>query len=153
MKNKKNLIYIFIILFVIFKGFKIIESNSSEIQTFGDYAFEKTKKNVIEKNFDGNYLYPLVTITLNHENLSINIKGIDKSKNVFIINPNNGERFKFKLDEYNKFTINMNLEKDIDYGIIMDYKLIGSIRVVDDLNIKNENELYMDILTRLGCGL
>ena len=162
MKNIRTSICTFIIFLVLILGisalnsklyFNYIRSNDSKTQTWGNYTFEKTKKTIIEKNFDGNYLYPLVTIALDQDTFSIKLKGLDKDKNVYIINPDNGKKSKLKLDENNIFSINTSFEKDTNYGIIMDYKLIGSIRVVDDLNIKNENELYMDILTRLGCGL
>lgn len=52
-----------------------------------------------------------------------------------------------------RFSVNTSLEKDINYGIIMDYKLIGSVRVLENLDIPDKDNLYRDILKKLGCGL
>ncbi|MDU1117319.1 MAG: hypothetical protein E7J99_16020 [Clostridium butyricum] len=51
------------------------------------------------------------------------------------------------------YTVNMKFNNDINYGIIVDYKLVGSIRVVNDLNDIDEDKLFRDILISLGCGL
>lgn len=52
-----------------------------------------------------------------------------------------------------RFSTNTILDKDINYGIIVDYTLVGSIRVVENLDEINQEQLFRDILIGLGCGL
>ncbi|QAS61880.1 hypothetical protein [Clostridium septicum] len=58
-------------------------SGKSEREVISGYSFEKIKNNVINKEFDGKYLDPFVTIALEQDEFSINLKGIKKESKVF----------------------------------------------------------------------
>lgn len=116
------------------------------------YFFKTTKKDVIEKEFDGEYLNSFVTVAEPHDEYFIKVKGIAEGTNVYMINPTNGDMTSMEYKD-GTFSIKVPLEKGINYGIIMDYKLVGSIRVVDDLGKIEEDKLFRDILVGLGCGL
>lgn len=159
MSKKKVRIFIFLaisllLLLLLSIPQKVVNwNNSKTIETLGDYAFEKTKDSVITKKFDGNYLYPLVTIALDNKEIDIRLEDLDEGSNVYLINPETGEEIPLEDNQGGKYSVKTSLEKDIDYGVIMNFKLIGSIRVVDDLDIPNQNKVFTDILTTLGCGL
>lgn len=169
--NKKIVIICvaLIVVVAITGGFIIIKNrdaaNASEItsdkenvsddkneQMVSGYSFETTEKNVINKEFDGTYLDSFITVALEQEEFLVNIKGIDSDSKVFIINPDSGDTIpvEYKDDE---FSINVKLDKDVNYGIIIDYSLLGSIRIVEDLNTINNEQFVKEMLMSMGCGL
>lgn len=171
MNIKRVIIYVVLILIAVVGGGYIININieandtreisKSEENVSGDrnvqnvsgYTFETTDKNVINKEFDGEYLDSFITIALEQEEeFLVNLKGIDSSSKVYLINPDNGETTPL---EYNDgiFTTRVKLSKDINYGIIIDYSLLGGIRIVEDINSINKEQLVKDMLTSMGCGL
>lgn len=127
-------------------------SDDKNEQMVSGYSFETTEKNVINKEFDGTYLDSFITVALEQEEYLVNIKGIDSDSKVFIINPDSGDTIpvEYKDDE---FSINVKLVKDVNYGIIIDYSLLGSIRIVEDLNTINNEQLVKEMLMSMGCGL
>lgn len=52
-----------------------------------------------------------------------------------------------------KFSTKAKLDTDKNYGIIIDYSLVGAIRVVEDINKINEDKLFEEILIGIGCGI
>lgn len=169
MKKKNMVIYSLIILSlgivigIISNNLKTTKSinNGADIEVLNDaeheklvsgYFFKTTKKDVIEKEFDGDYLNSFVTVAEPHEKFSINVKGIDEGRDVYIIDPTTGNMTPMEYKD-GIFSVSTSLDKEINYGIIMDYKLVGSIRVVDDLDKIDEDKLFRDILVGLGCAL
>lgn len=170
MSNKKIIIYISVIFIIgLIIGVTInINSENSENngraiksedvndskheKIVSGYSFEVIDKNVINKEFDGTYLNRFVTVVDNHDEYEINVSGIPEENNVYIINPMTGEMTNL---EYNNgiFSLKTKLEKDINYGILNGYGLVGSIRVVDNIDSINSDKLFNDILIGLGCGL
>lgn len=128
-----------------------VQENLNDKKIVSGYSFEKTNKNIINKEFDGDYLDSFVTIAQIQDEFTVNLKGVD-TDNVFIIDPVTGEMTNMSK-ENEVYTVNMKFNNDINYGIIVDYKLVGSIRVVNDLNDIDEDKLFRDILISLGCGL
>ena len=170
MKNKKTIIYILVVFIMgtLIGGFIISLTNKSKESTtsivsnnisedahkknISGYSFESTDKNIINKELKGEYLDSFVTVAEMQDEFTVNVKGVESSSNIFLINHDTGEMVPM---EYNngEFSVKVNLDKDITYGIIMDYKLVGSIRVVEDLNTVNQDQLFRDILISMGCGL
>lgn len=128
-----------------------VQENLNDKKIVSGYSFEKTNKNIINKEFDGDYLDSFVTVAQIQDEFTVNLKGVD-TDNVFIIDPVTGEMTNMSK-ENEIYTVNMKFNNDINYGIIVDYKLLGSVRVVDNLNDIKEDELFRDILISLGCGL
>ncbi|MCQ2013471.1 hypothetical protein [Clostridium butyricum] len=128
-----------------------VQENLNDKKIVSGYSFEKTNKNIINKEFDGDYLDSFVTVAQIQDEFTVNLKGVD-TDNVFIIDPVTGEMTNMNK-ENEVYTVNMKFNNDINYGIIVDYKLVGSIRVVNDLNDIDEDKLFRDILISLGCGL
>lgn len=128
-----------------------VQENLNDKKIVSGYSFKKTNKNIINKELSGEYLDSFVTIAEVQNEFTINLKGIN-TDNVFIINPINGEVTNMNKDN-DVYSVKIQLDKDINYGIIVDYKLLGSVRVVDNLNDIKEDELFRDILISLGCGL
>lgn len=156
-KKKKVILYVFIIVIIgalIGGTLAIIKSkNDKAIEThIGGYSFETTEKNVINKKLEGKYLESFVTVAENQEEFTVNVEEVDSTSNVFIINPNTGDMTQLKYNN-GRFSTNTILDKDINYGIIVDYTLVGSIRVVENLDEINQEQLFRDILIGLGCGL
>lgn len=152
MKNKKFIVCALIIFIVGIAGGYIISSQNSNQRIVSGYAFDLIKENTITKKFDEDRLNSFVTIAEPQDKFEVNVEEINSSSDVFIINPMNGEREPMKYKD-GKFVIETALDKDINYGIIMDYTLIGSIRVVEDIDTIDEDKLFTDILISLGCGL
>lgn len=59
----------------------------------------------------------------------------------------------FKDYKDNKILLKTELDSEIDYGIIIDKKLSGSVRIVEDIKKVNKEKLYKDIIYSLSCGL
>lgn len=157
MKKKKVIVYA-LIIFVIglvaggtLIGVKNKKDNSIEAH-IGGYSFETTDKNIINKKLEGKYLESFVTVAEEQEEFTVNITGVDNTNNIYLIDPNTGDMISM---EYNggEFFVTTKLDKDINYGIIVDYTLVGSIRVVENLDDIDQNQLFRDILIGLGCGL
>jgi DNA-binding cell septation regulator SpoVG len=121
-------------------------------QMVSGYSFETTQKNVINKEFDGTYLDSFITVALEQEEFLVNIKGIDSNSKVFIINPDSGETIPVEYKD-GEFSVSVKLDKDVNYGIIIDYSLLGAIRIVEDLNTINNEQLVKEMLMSMGCGL
>ncbi len=170
---KKNIIIIYIVLIfiVVLTGGFIISKNRNEaadtsekpkekVETIDDenkqivsgYTFETTEKNVINKEFDGTYLDSFITVAREHDEFLVNIKGIDSNSKVNIINPDSGDTIPVEYED-GVFSVTVKLDKDINYGIIIDYSLLGSIRIVEDLNTINNEQLVKEMLMSMGCGL
>lgn len=114
---------------------------------------EKVKSETITKTFDGSYMSPLVTVSEYKPELNIKLDGIDKDSELILINSYSGEMIKMDYNEDGEYILSTSLEKDVDYGILVDYRLTGSIRVVNDLKEINDEEIYNEIMENLQCGL
>lgn len=114
---------------------------------------EKVKSETITKTFDGSYMIPLVTVSEYKPEFNIKLDGIDKDSELILINSYSGEMIKMDYNEDGEYILSTSLEKDVDYGILVDYRLTGSIRVVNDLKEINDEEIYNEIMENLQCGL
>lgn len=152
MKNRKLIIYALMIFIIGIAGGYVISTKNSNQRVVSGYVFELIEENIVTKKFDGDRLNSFVTIAEPQEKFEVNVEEIDSSSDVFIINPMNGKRESMEYKD-GKFVTEIDLEEGINYGIIKDYTLIGSIRVVDDIDTIDENKLFTDILISLGCGL
>lgn len=129
---------------------KVLEDDEikSEIEDL-----EKVKSDTITKTFDGSYMSPLVTVSEYKPEFNIKLDGIDKDSELILINSYSGEMIKMGYNEDGEYILSTSLEKDVDYGILVDYRLTGSIRVVNDLKEINDEEIYNEIMENLQCGL
>lgn len=127
-------------------------SDEKNEQMVSGYSFETTKKNVINKEFDGTYLKSFITVAEEQEEFLVNIKGIDSNSKVYIINPDSGDTIPVEYKD-EEFSVSVKLDKDVNYGIIIDYTLLGGIRIVEDLDTINNEQLVKDMLMSMGCGL
>lgn len=116
-------------------------------------GLEKVKGDTITKIFDGSYMSPLVTVSEYKSQFNIKLDGINTDSELILINSYSGEMIKMDYTEDGEYILTTSLEKDVDYGILVDYRLTGSIRVVDDLIEVNDEEIYNDIIENLQCGL
>ena len=145
---------IFILIVVIGFIFIMYQQNDKyrEIKIVSGHSFEYNKRGTIKKEFDGKSLSSFVTIALDRDNFTVELYNVNPSSDAFIINPNTGDMIPFKYGD-NKFYTNTKLDKDITYGIIIDYNLTGSIRVVDTFKNIDEDKLFEEILYELSCGI
>lgn len=151
MKNKKVTIFT-IIVFILGITIGVMVQKSGGKKIVSGYSFEVIKKDVINKTLSGEDLDSFVTVVEAKDEFTINVEGIEESSKVFVISPPTGEMTPLKY-ENGKFTTKIKLEKDINYAIIKDYGVVGSIRVVEDIKSINEDQLFQEILIALGCGL
>ena len=155
MKNKKVILFIISVFIVgVISGSIINLKNKSvnvEKNVLG-YSFELSDKDTINKKLDGKYLNSFVTVINKKDEFLINLEGINSDKDVYIINPEDGSQFPLQY-ENGKFYGKLKLEENIDYGIIMDVNLVGSIRVVNNIKEIDESKLFNEILSSLGCGI
>lgn len=114
---------------------------------------EKVKSDTITKTFDGSYMSPLVTVSEYKPEFNIKLDGINNDSELILINSYSGEMIKMDYNEDGEYILSTSLEKDVDYGILVDYRLTGSIRVVNDLKEINDEEIYNEIMENLQCGL
>lgn len=155
MKNKKVILFIISVFIVgVISGSIINLKNKSvnvEKNVLG-YSFELSDKDTINKKLDGKYLNSFVTVINKKDEFLINLEGINSDKDVYIINPEDGSQFPLQYENV-KFYGKVKLEENIDYGIIMDVNLVGSIRVVNNIKEIDESKLFNEILSSLGCGI
>ncbi len=67
-----------------------------------------------------------------------------------IINPVSGVKVQMKNNNSDRHYLNIKMDKNIDYGILIGNRLIGSIRIVDNID---EKTICDDIMENLRCGL
>ncbi len=117
---------------------KALSDNKAEnIKKFDDvYSSE------INKSYDGSYLDKIVTMVDAKEKFNIKINDINKDSKIILINSSNGEKQDMTYTENNEFVLTTKLDEGVNYGILMDNKLIGGIRVVNELD-KADKEKYM----------
>lgn len=151
--QKKNII-LFILIVVVIAGIIgiVVNSGKSSRKIVSGYSFEISEKNVINKKYDGEYLDSFVTVAKVQDNFSINIEEVSADKNVYIIDPTDGEMMPMEYKD-GKFSTKVELDTEINYGIIIDYSLVGSIRVVEDIKTIDEDKLFEEILIGIGCGI
>ena len=125
------------------------------------YSVKVTKSNDISMLYTGMNLSPIIMIGEASKNpFNIKITDIDEAYDlddgngeIELINSETGDFISFKRDDEGYYNLSAELDKDIEYGILLNKRLVGAIRVVDDLNSVDKQELYNDISTRISCGL
>nr|WP_278678931.1 hypothetical protein [Clostridium paraputrificum] len=110
--------------------------------------------------YTGMTLSPVITVgEVSDRPFNIEITDIDEAYdigndgNIELINSETGDFISFTRDDKGNYKISAKLEKDIEYGILLNKRLVGAVRVVEDLNSIDKEALYNDISTRLSCGL
>ncbi|MDU6808526.1 MAG: hypothetical protein E6423_07025 [Clostridium sp.] len=172
---KKRLIILFSILFSLFLFIScsndIEDNNKSEVEQsesleqennldVSSYSVKTTNSNDISMLYTGMTLSPVITVAeVSSSPFNIEITDIDESYdigndgNIELINSETGDCISFTRDDKGNYKILAKLERDIEYGILLNKRLVGAVRVVEDLNSIDKEELYNDISTRLSCGL
>lgn len=151
----RKIIAIFILLVVVIAGGIIgivVNSERSNSKIVSGYSFEIIEKDVIKKKYDGKYLDSFVTVAKVQDDFTINLEEVSSDRNVYIIDPSDGSVIPMEYKD-DKFSTKAKLDTDKNYGIIIDYSLVGAIRVVEDINKINEDKLFEEILIGIGCGI
>lgn len=120
-----------------------------------DPLINKFPKNNVELTYENGLVSPMMSIVNEKKEVLIKIKFKDGKvpSEVFLMNKEIGERTNFKKISDNTVELNVKLEHGIDYGFIMDGKLAGGIKGVEDVkkaNIEDEKKKMLDVLQ---CGL
>lgn len=152
--NRKKLTIFILIVVVIAGGIIgiVVNSGRSNRKVVSGYSFEISEKDVIKKKYDGKYLDSFVTVARVQDNFTIYLEEVSSDRNVYIIDPSDGSTIPMEYID-DKFSTKTKLDTDINYGIIIDYSLVGAIRVVEDINKINEDKLFEEILIGIGCGI
>ncbi|MGL4570659.1 MAG: hypothetical protein ACRCVJ_06320 [Clostridium sp.] len=148
MKNKKKIIYILVAFTIVFSGAFIFKENKNA--KADDNKIVKSEASAINAVYKEGRMYPMVNIINDAESFNLKIDGIEKSNKVRIVNPKNGESI--DVNDGN-ITLNNVIEKDIDYGILLDDDLIGIIRAVNNKDEIDEEALTEEIYNSLKCAL
>lgn len=115
--------------------------------------FDEVYNSEINKSYDGNYLDRIVTMVDAKEEFNIRINDINKGSEVVLINSSNGEKQDMIYTENNEFVLTTKLDEGVNYGILMDNKLIGGIRVVNGLDKADKEKIYEEVMKSLQCGI
>lgn len=172
---KKRLIILFSLLFSLFLFMSCSndteDNNKSEVEQsesleqennldVASYSVKTTNSNDISMLYTGMTLSPVITVAEVSSNpFNIEITDIDEAYdsgndgNIELVNSETGDFISFTRDDKGNYKISAQLEKDIEYGILLNKRLVGAVRVVEDLNSIDKEALYNDISIRLSCGL
>ncbi|HDK7177850.1 TPA: hypothetical protein PTW06_002638 [Clostridium botulinum] len=137
-------------------GFYIFNNESKALS---DNKVENIKKfddvysSEINKSYDGSYLDKIVTMVDAKEKFNIKINDINKDSKIILINSSNGEKQDMTYTENNEFVLTTKLDEGVNYGILMDNKLIGGIRVVNELDKADKEKIYEEVMKSLQCGI
>ncbi|KEJ03241.1 hypothetical protein N496_01365 [Clostridium botulinum A2B3 87] len=137
-------------------GFYIFNNESKALQ---DNKAENIKKfdevysSEINKSYNGTYLDKIVTMVDAKEEFNIRINDINKGSKIILINSSNGEKQDMTYTENNQFVLTTKLDEGVNYGILMDNKLIGGIRVVNELDKADKEKIYEEVIKSLQCGI
>ena len=115
--------------------------------------FDEVYSSEIYKRYDGSYLDKIVTMVDSKEEFNIKINDINKGSKIILINPSNGEKQDMTYTENNEFVLTTKLDEGVNYGILMDNKLIGGIRVVNELDKADKEKIYEEVMRSLQCGI
>ncbi|GAA0062346.1 hypothetical protein B2H94_15300 [Clostridium sporogenes] len=115
--------------------------------------FDEVYSSEINKSYDGSYLDKIVTMVDSKEEFNIKINDINKGSKIILINPSNGEKQDMTYTENNEFVLTTKLDEGVNYGILMDNKLIGGIRVVNELDKADKEKIYEEVMRSLQCGI
>ncbi|EKS4343451.1 hypothetical protein NSA52_02245 [Clostridium sporogenes] len=115
--------------------------------------FDEVYSSEINKSYNGTYLDKIVTMVDSKEEFNIKINDINKSSKIMLINPSNGEKQDMTYAENNEFVLTTKLDEGVNYGILMDNKLIGGIRVVNELDKADKEKIYEEVMKSLQCGI
>jgi len=115
--------------------------------------FDEVYSSEINKSYDGSYLDKIVTMVDAKEEFNIKINGINKGSKIILINSSNGEKQDMTYTENNEFVLTTKLDEGVNYGILMDNKLIGGIRVVNELDKADKEKIYEEVMKSLQCGI
>ncbi|EPY2305890.1 hypothetical protein ACXATD_003937 [Clostridium sporogenes] len=115
--------------------------------------FDEVYSSEINKSYDGTYLDKIVTMVDSKEEFNIKINDINKGSKIILINPSNGEKQDMTYTENNEFILTTKLDEGVNYGILMDNKLIGGIRVVNELDKADKEKIYEEVMKSLQCGI
>ncbi len=115
--------------------------------------FDEVYSSEINKSYNGSYLDKIVTMVDSKEEFNIKINDINKGSKIILINPSNGEKQDMTYTENNEFVLTTKLDEGVNYGILMDNKLIGGIRVVNELDKTDKEKIYEEVMRSLQCGI
>ncbi|MHB9942793.1 hypothetical protein CF065_14485 [Clostridium sporogenes] len=115
--------------------------------------FDEVYSSEINKSYDGTYLDKIVTMVDSKEEFNIKINDINKGSKIMLINPSNGEKQDITYAKNNEFVLTTKLDEGVNYGILMDNKLIGGIRVVSELDKADKEKIYEEVMKSLQCGI
>ncbi|MBD5637356.1 hypothetical protein HYI18_01730 [Clostridium botulinum] len=115
--------------------------------------FDEVYSSEINKSYDGSYLDKIVTMVDPKEEFNIKINGINKGSKIILINSSNGEKQDMNYTENNEFVLTTKLDEGVNYGILMGNKLIGGIRVVNELDKADKEKIYEEVMKSLQCGI
>ncbi|HDK7166972.1 TPA: hypothetical protein PTV44_000797 [Clostridium botulinum] len=115
--------------------------------------FDEVYSSEINKSYDGTYLDKIVTMVDSKEEFNIKINDINKGSKIMLINPSNGEKQDMTYAKSNEFVLTTKLDEGVNYGILMDNKLIGGIRVVNELDKADKEKIYEEVMKSLQCGI
>lgn len=115
--------------------------------------FDEVYSSEINKSYDGTYLDKIVTMVDAKEEFNIRINDINKGSKIILINSSNGEKQDMTYTENNQIVLTTKLDEGVNYGILMDNKLIGGIRVVNELDKADKEKIYEEVIKSLQCGI
>ncbi len=145
-----------IILILTTVGFYIFNNESkvlSHNKTENIKKFDEVYSSEINKSYAGSYLDTIVTMVDAKEEFNIKINDINKGSEVILINSSNGEKQNMIYTKNNEFVLTTKLDEGVNYGILMDNKLIGGIRVVNGLDKADKEKIYEEVMKSLQCGI
>lgn len=132
------------------------ESNNSSSGNVLQEKMAKIKYSQVKLVMENEEIKPMMTLVAKHDNYTIILSNVAKDSEVWLMDPKRGERIVLEEDSDGNYSVSTSLNDDVNYGIMVNNRLIGTltqIENIDKLNETDEAALYIDILKGIQCAL
>ncbi|MEG0295341.1 MAG: hypothetical protein RR620_01400 [Clostridium sp.] len=133
-----------------------VDSNNSSSGNILQENMAKIKDSQVKLVLENEEIKPMMTLVEKHDNYKISLSKVTEGSEVWLMDPKRGERIVLEGDSAGNYIVSTSLNDDVNYGIMVNNRLIGTITQIEDIDKLNETDeaaLYIDILKGIQCAL